>query len=1693
MEQMPNLTSEKQPAVPSPLATGGAGGDFERHVGAACLATLLTGGMALLLPDAELATVSFQTRRLGWRTDDLLLTGTNRSAQRRRVALQVKLTFYVRVGDDDCVQTVCGAWDDFQNADLFVNGDRLGIIAGQTNQKASRGMRILLDVARASGDAADFFHRLGLPKYVSSDARDCLDVLREILIAHVGGAATEDNVWRFLRVLDFAVLDFDSPSSVAEGLVKSLLAGTCNGPAALALDTWNALLALSGEAAPASREIGWRDLPAELHGRHRASSSDERESLAVLDANSQIVLASADARIGGRVSLPRGEVVSAVLDALVANDAVVVTGEAGSGKSVVTSKVFKATAAVSLGLAFRAETLAESHLATSLHGFGGNLRHAMRLFALHPRKVLWVESAERLLEKDEGQREAFSDLLRIFTQTSGWKLLVTCRDYSVETFRSVFLERLGVRSEVVSVPRLTDEELNDAQRQLPALASPLVIPAIRQIVRNPFYLDLAARMIWLPAVPPPANVRAFRDKAWREVVCREDEAADGLPLERDRAMVEVALRRARALTPYVSAEDLPTRALQRLQRDSLLVHDRSDHTRFGPAHDVYEDWALLRWLQRLHDDERAMSAAFFDRVETHPAMRRAFRRWLTEMLECEPAEADRRVAEILGDLHIAQHWKDDALVAVLQSSEASAFLSRSGAQLLANDAELLRRAVHLLRVACRKVPSGVSPATRHVTLLMLPDGPAWEVMPVIVASALPQLKPTDILWILRFVEECVARRDLPGATAAAIGLTAKFLLVSASIIQHRHQRSFRERVLRVMLAVPHMVESELRAMLDKAFSDGRHDWEERTLPKLIWDHFTGDELCRHFPDMTLRVAELRLGFVPPSDGEEREARWRTYGRLEVPDVFGARGRTSMDDYPASAWQGAFAILLAHHPERGVELVLRLLNHACATYAGYEQDIIEKPVQVMLELEDGSQLPQWANWRLWAMYRGMNVATHTRESALMALEEWLLQKAARGDADTVTVFSRLLRESNNVAITAVLASVAIAYPYFIGAAAIPLLTCQPLFHWDFDRAFHDKANLNRTMEFIFPSIPDHMPFEHERRESGKREHRWRNLEHLCLQLQLTPARDKVRTILDGYLAALPAVDRQHDGHRQWRIMLHRMDARHFEVTQQTEEGVVWQAGGFAADLEEFRQRDMPAHRDREQRMGLFVWGMNVFTGENLNANPPTLWREKLAAARALPPEEDDTPRMLRRSGGPHISAVCLRDHWEDLTADERDWCIETVCAEVEAQPESDSPWHARVTPMDSLAPCAVIIPFLVARDTDPARHPRLVRCLARVALHPSDEAAQFAAHGIGCFLLTADRSLALGCVAAMVARVTELAAFQAHQRRLPWNEREKEEVFDAALLDRLRTSIEAGLSLDESALLSADYRRHPGLGVLLPLLSLFGEQPTDPLACKFYEHVATVSVASWRAERQRHRTGDGTEEEKDDLRYGPRYRVHQALARFALIGPESSAKAVVASLVAATHEQPKEAADFLKCLIVAEDQLQTGGRFWLFWEAFADAYIAHSLGARADDEHSDTAELLEVILLGIEWKADAREWKPLRGQSNRLRHFFQQLRASGRAVSSFTALVNRFASEFLPASLPLLAEKLAAQSPGGLLSRFTLMQLEEALSGLVYSGAVEVRRDPTLRSATMTILDCMVEAGSCAAFRIRDDFVTPLRS
>ena len=55
---------------------------------------------------------------------------------------------------------------------------------------------------------------------------------------------------------------------------------------------------------------------------------------------------------------------------------------------------------------------------------------------------------------------------------------------------------------------------------------------------------------------------------------------------------------------------------------------------------------------------------------------------------------------------------------------------------------------------------------------------------------------------------------------------------------------------------------------------------------------------------------------------------------------------------------------------------------------------------------------------------------------------------------------------------------------------------------------------------------------------------------------------------------------------------------------------------------------------------------------------------------------------------------------------------------------------------------------------------------------------------------------------------------------------------------------------------------------------------------------------------------------------------------------------------------------------------------------------------------------------------------------------------------------------------------------------TVFMLEALLQRHVYARPLELKRDPALREAILCVLDFLVESGSSAGFRMRDDFVTP---
>src|SRR5206468_17420 len=145
----------------------------------------------------------------------------------------------------------------------------------------------------------------------------------------------------------------------------------------------------------------------------------------------------------------------------------------------------------------------------------------------------------------------------------------------------------------------------------PTLAIPLKNPTLRNILRNPFFLDKALEISWSEDKPAPNSEREFRALFWREIVRADHRVPAGMGRRREEVLQKIAVRRARALSAYVLCTDLNPAVIESLRRDSLV--DSPEGNLVATAHDVLEDWAILQWLEEQHfTDEgslKALSAA----------------------------------------------------------------------------------------------------------------------------------------------------------------------------------------------------------------------------------------------------------------------------------------------------------------------------------------------------------------------------------------------------------------------------------------------------------------------------------------------------------------------------------------------------------------------------------------------------------------------------------------------------------------------------------------------------------------------------------------------------------------------------------------------------------------------------------------------------------------------------------------------------------------------------------------------------------------------------------------------------------------------------------------------------------------------------------------------------------------------------
>jgi hypothetical protein len=810
--------TDSQPESSSAVATGGAGTFFEQNVDAVFLALLLVRGIPPVLTDCQVTEVRFQTNP-DWHTDDFLLIGVTPAGSRRRLIGQVKLGLEIGA-NDDFVEVIVDSWRDFKGSQFVADTDCFAIVTLRGTNMLLTHFVGLLDAARAAKDEDDFATRLAsLSKKVNCYHGTVCEIIRG-----VEAGATPHDVWRYLRALHVVNFDLTSSTGQTEAMMKSHLAFTASGQDRLgtATRTWQALLVQAARGMTTKGTFQLEDLPAELRAAHTPTPGRDQEILRALVQHSEFVLAEIRSDVAG-VQAPRTQLVSSILQVLGESQIVVVTGPSGVGKSALAKMVVGSLERDQFVFAFRAERFAASHIDDALKAAGLPTSEELRaVLAAQPRKILLIESGEKLLEAST--RGAFADLVRLVCRDPSWQLLITCRDYSVDALRASHLDDSRVAIGVVAVPPFDHSERDGITKGNEGLSRLAAAPALRDLLRNPFVLRMASRMTWPPGQALPDSERSFRARFWREVVRAESHQGEGFPARREQSLVEIALRRARALTPFVSCTGLDLAAVARIKNDSLISTSPKSELLAAPAHDVLEDWALLQWLEARAEEHAHSLTNIAAAVGDYPAIRRTYRRFLLDLVREDIGQANHYFESACAPgSALPRRFQDDTLVALLQSEHVQVLLDRHQERLLA-EKDLLRRLIFLTRVAC--VGSPVWMADAPPIAMLVPRGASWTALLALIARGLDSFAERDAGLLLGLIEDWAKGVSLwtPSPDGAK----------EATQIGHRLLRWFggyshdddMERTLKVIARVPLADPGQLASLLRLEDRPARRDRDE---------------------------------------------------------------------------------------------------------------------------------------------------------------------------------------------------------------------------------------------------------------------------------------------------------------------------------------------------------------------------------------------------------------------------------------------------------------------------------------------------------------------------------------------------------------------------------------------------------------------------------------------------------------------------------------------------------------------------------------------------------------------------------------------------------------------------------------------------------------------------------------------------
>lgn len=1376
---------------------------------------------------------------------------------------------------------------------------------------------------------------------------------------------------------------------------------------------------------------------------------------------------------------------------------VILSGEGGVGKTAVIKDLYTSIGGKIPLFVFKAIQFNNTTDVNSLVNIYGDFKinDLATAYTDVAEKCIVIDSAEKL--SDIENKEVFKTFLNVFLQNK-WKIIFTTRHNYLDDLRYLLVSLYGLAFQTQDIKKISHEELVRLSQ-----AHSFSLPSddrLQDLICNPFYLSEYLQNY--NDIKKDVTCSDFKNILWDKKIANTSFTKDRTHIRREECFISLAQKRANEGNFFVKADGLDLSILQKLIDDEIVGYEK-DTRGYFITHDIYEEWALERFIEstfRL----RGESEDFYRDLGNSLPVRRAFRHWLADKLIVDKNMIKSLVEASISNTAIESYWRDEVLVSVLLSEHSKDILELFEEKMLEDDARLLVKIIFLLRIACKEIDEttikslGFQRMTGIAiqTLFTKPKGSGWNYIIDFINRNKEKLGLKNINVILALLESWSSKNKRGETTRAASQIA---LFYYESIAEHggfgyRSRDEFEKKIIKVILDGSREIKEELSSIIDEVISQGKikhrdkyYELAETMLSSVI----DSAEVVQAIPERILSLASVYW----LRDFEDNSL----FGNhsMEIEQYFGLAFHLQ-EYFPSSPYQTPTLTLLRTAPDQTLDFILSLTNKTVEYYK--KSSLSQNEIQEV-EIFPGGSKPttQYICCRLWEMYRGTHVSPNVLESVYMALEKWLLEIAP---SSTVEELQKrciyLFKNSKSASITSIIVSITLAYPFKLFKVAAMIFKTKEFFLYDTTRYVKD-----RTHKGMLEGLRDNFPqrdylaqiYQDERIKACDDKHRSSSLENVALYYQIFKSNEEtdkqaskrrkvIWEIFDNYYKQLPKPSKETDADKTWRLYLARMDKRKMQpkVEKMDGQSVISFNPNLDTELKKYSEESLKKNNDAMAFSSLSIWAQLRWRREESKyieykkyENDPISALHELKKLLQILKAGNEDMGLFYRATHIYVCAVLVRDFRKKLKPKDFSYC-ESQLIEHASLPVKDD---YRYSIGDGIEASIGSLPYLYISTPDKPRVKKLLLFLlfddfpigmggdrlkdfsATIILHHFWKLNFNDAHSIflGFLLLKPKYEKLID----EVRKENFKKNVYQHTKKQVYKILEKryKKMIDGVLLNTITYTELINIETIELDILNTAFE-------LLPPKTQHEDHQ------EFLKLVLPIFAKKL------------TDEERNGYTLSNSFL--KKYAYFTLMANSGEIAGYIKPFVD-NLSQFKYTANLFSNFVSVEDEIHQYKEFWIVWQLFYEAVV--KLSKEKWQPHNINIIIHNYLLAWQYWKKTAKQWPSLKAKE---KTFFKKAASDmghhPAVLYSISKFLNEIGNDFIDDGIVWLSDMLEKNInlSSDDLEVNTIYYMENLIRNYVFHKRHAVKMNPVLKKRIVVILDFLIAKASVTAYLIREDIL-----